>query len=291
MRRTLGISRPEGPGAALATCARVLNAGEPGPCHRFLRSRRAGKMRSMSPARRRPAYFRLLGIALAAAMAPAAAGDVTIYRCTDAHGRLTVRDTPCRHGERQETRAMRRPTDPPLRAAVRPPAATATPAASAPPPRVLVVHAPSPLYECTTDDGERYTSDTDAGNPRWVPLAVLGFPMRIRHGGDPAHGIGVGGRLQVDHGAFRGRVDFGRLPRRPPWGAPPPLVLGPAYPAGTWIRDACQVLPQQEVCDRLRDRRYELDQRYNSALQSERTRITTEQRGIDARLANDCGVY
>ena len=47
----------------------------------------------------------------------------------------------------------------------------------------------------------------------------------------------------------------------------------------------------QEVCDRLRDRRYELDRRYNSALQGERVQITNEQRGIDARLDNDCGVY
>ncbi|MDH1203932.1 DUF4124 domain-containing protein, partial [Stenotrophomonas maltophilia] len=44
----------------------------------------------------------------------------------------------------------------------------------------------------------------------------------------------------------------------------------------------------QEVCARLRDRRWELDRRYNSALQSERTAINNEQRGIDARLSRDC---
>ncbi|HDX0910980.1 TPA: DUF4124 domain-containing protein, partial [Stenotrophomonas maltophilia] len=37
-----------------------------------------------------------------------------------------------------------------------------------------------------------------------------------------------------------------------------------------------------------RDRRWELDRRYNSALQSERTAISNEQRGIDARLSRDC---
>ena len=62
----------------------------------------------------------------------------------------------------------------------------------------------------------------------------------------------------------------------------------PVYPPGAWVRDPCQPLPAQEVCDRLSDRRYELDRRYNSALQSERAQITSEQRGIDARLASDC---
>jgi hypothetical protein len=48
-------------------------------------------------------------------------------------------------------------------------------------------------------------------------------------------------------------------------------------------------LPPQEVCARLRDQRWELDRRYNSALQGERQAITREQRGIDARLDQDCG--
>ena len=51
------------------------------------------------------------------------------------------------------------------------------------------------------------------------------------------------------------------------------------------VRDSCHALPPQEVCARLRDRRWELDRRYNSALQSERTAISNEQRGIDARLS------
>ena len=57
-------------------------------------------------------------------------------------------------------------------------------------------------------------------------------------------------------------------------------------PAGT---DSCHALPPQEVCARLRDRRWELIRRYNSALQSERRVINTERRRLDARLANDCG--
>ncbi|MCF8815675.1 DUF4124 domain-containing protein, partial [Xanthomonas campestris pv. campestris] len=55
------------------------------------------------------------------------------------------------------------------------------------------------------------------------------------------------------------------------------------------IRDECHALPEQEVCARLADRRWELIRRYNSALQSERVDLTREQRGIDARLQRDCG--
>jgi hypothetical protein len=61
-------------------------------------------------------------------------------------------------------------------------------------------------------------------------------------------------------------------------------------PIGTTVvRDSCHALPQAEVCARLRDRRWELIRRYNSALQSEREELVREQRGIEARLDQDCG--
>ncbi|MEG3192735.1 DUF4124 domain-containing protein, partial [Lysobacter sp. D1-1-M9] len=50
---------------------------------------------------------------LLAVVAPLRAEPVTIYRCTDEHGRLTLRDTPCRAGQRQQTSEMQRPRDPP----------------------------------------------------------------------------------------------------------------------------------------------------------------------------------
>lgn len=211
---------------------------------------------------------------------PAKAADVTIYRCTDDKGRLTLRDTPCRPGEKQEIRAMLRPQDPPPLPVIT--SSPAPPAAPAPPTRTVVLTPPRPLYECTTPDGNRYTSDSPEGNPRWVELWTLGYPVwpnreRFVDGGIHAR---VGGRFD------QGRVDV-RIGT--PSHRPPPRGFIPTFPAGTWIRDACYALPQQEICDRLRDRRWELDRRYNSALQSERSEITLEQRGIDARLANDCG--
>lgn len=255
-------------------------------------------------------FARLIGLAVAIACGGASAAEVVIYRCTDAQGRLTLRDTPCRAGERQQVRSMQRPVDPPPRPAATP--APTTAAVPQPPPertRIVVVTPPRPLYECVTPDGERYTSESDAGRPRFVPLWTLGvapWPGGYAAGGyrSHTHRGGVHGRVdgRIGHGGRYSLRVGGGAPIEPPLRPPlhPPPDPGPrpphhrplatvAVPAGTWVRDACHPLPQAEVCARLRDERHALDRRYHSALQSERVRITTEQRGIDARLASDCG--
>jgi hypothetical protein len=127
------------------------------------------------------ATFVAAGAAVAAQrQAPqGAAPQVTVYRCLAADGAVTLRDTPCAKGEHQETREMLRPTDAP-----RPPSpapavgAPAAPAAPAPPRVVIVRQAPpTPMYECTTPDNTTYTSDSPEGNPRWVPMWTLGWPV------------------------------------------------------------------------------------------------------------------
>lgn len=229
-----------------------------------------------------------LPLALSPAWTPPAAAQaqVTIYRCTDASGRLSLRDSPCRKGERQQVRSMLRPTDPPPRREVatapRPAPARATVDAAPVMPRVVYVTPPRPTYECTTPDGERYTSESPEGNPRWVPLWTLGYPVVVA---PQVHG-GYHGRLDHRDGGTRIRIEGGRQ-----WRVPG-TVVGPATaypPAGTWIRDVCHPLPAAEACARLQDRRDALDRRYHSALQSEREAIVREQRGIDARLAAECG--
>ncbi len=143
--------------------------------------------------------------------------------------------------------------------------------------RHVYIQPPQPLYECVRDDGQRYTSDSNEGNPRWVPLwTSVWLPHGHRGpsypGPRPAIGTPIG--PPVGEGAgYR----------------PPAVGVGVQVPAGSvLVRDSCHALPPQEVCARLRDRRWELDRRYNSALQSERTAINNEQRGIDARLSRDC---
>lgn len=220
----------------------------------------------------------LLSLVLALlAVGSTPAAEVTIYRCTDAKGQLSLRDTPCRPGEKQEARNMVRPTDPPPRDTPAPAPVTQPthPAAT----RYVVITPPQPLYECITPDGERYTSDTGEGRARWEPLWTYGYPAFPYRGGGGGYSADIG----VRSGNVTGSVHLGdRFPQHPP-------VLVPAVPTGQWVHDECHRLPQDEVCDRLRDERYELNRRWNIAQPSERAQIDRETRGIDARLTNDCG--
>jgi hypothetical protein len=201
-------------------------------------------------------------------------GSVRIYRCIGGTGAVSLQNTPCENAREQQVRDMQRPRDPPPR-----PTTTLstdpTQAAAGPAPlpqreiRIVTVQPPQPMYECVTNEGERYTSDNNEGNPRWVPLWAVG------HVG--GYGYGYGDRPH--HGG-------GARPPRPEY----PVGGSVVVPAGsTLVRDTCNALPPQEVCARLSDRRWELIRRYNSALQSERRALELEQRGIDARLDRDCG--
>lgn len=208
----------------------------------------------------------------AAGLVPASAAGqdadgVTIYRCTDDRGHLVaLRDSPCREGERQEEVRMQRPQDPPPRP-VSPAPASPAPATNPLPHeiRIVTVQPPQPVYECTTPEGQTYTSDSGEGNPRWVPLWTLGHPV----------------------GAWP-RPPQVRPPHPHPPSVRPPRPPMVAVPGGTWVRDACVRLPQQDVCRRLSDRRFEILRIYHAAMPSGRAELDREQARIDAQLANDC---
>ncbi len=252
---------------------------------------------------RLPPLLGLLALLLVG-RADAAAEQVTIYRCTDADGALTLRDSPCEPGEREQTIEMQRPQDPPPQSE---PAPVADPAPTPSPPqvvtRVVVVERPEPVYECTTADGDTYTSTSRAGNPRWVPLWTLGYPARAPYAYPrrprnayphrPPLDLPVRPAVSPDYLGNDLVFDGIGRPSPPPPGDPQrapelPPAVGLAYTPGTWIRDSCQQLPPAEVCQRLRDRHWELGRSYNSALQSERDRIDAEQRSISARLDSQC---
>ena len=208
----------------------------------------------------------------ALAQAKPATGTVTVYRCTDAGGKQSLRDTPCPKGQKQQAREMQRPQDAPPR----PPAAPAPPkppAAPAPLQQAVYLAPPRPLYECTTPDGDRYTSEDGVGNPRWVPLWTLGY-----------YAVGRPSRHQVG-GNTRPPPQPGGPMRPPPGGAHWPVVGG----GGTWIRDQCAMLPPGETCDRVRDRRSAIRTRFFNAQEKERDALRLEERTINARLDNDCG--
>lgn len=208
------------------------------------------------------ALLPVLSIAVWAADPPPSS-NVRIYRCVGANGAVSLQDAPCKGDHRQQVLDMIRPKDAPLPAT--PPPAPATPAPVIQREvRVVTVQPPQPMYECVSPEGDRYTSDTNEGNPRWVPTWGFGY-VSSHHGHGPR-------------------------PPRPPGGGSVPWRPGVAVPTGSvLVRDACHALPPQEVCARLKDRRWELIRRYNSALQSERQTLVREQRGIEARLNQDCG--
>ena len=108
--------------------------------------------------------------------------QVTVYRCIGADGGVSLRDTPCPKGVRQEERTMVRPTDAPPSAPAQASATVAgndAIAADKPAPRIVVVRepVPAPMYECTTPDNTTYTSDSPEGNPRWMPMWTFGWPV------------------------------------------------------------------------------------------------------------------
>lgn len=210
------------------------------------------------------------GNAAAQATPPA---TVTVYRCTDGAGKVSLQDAPCAKGQAQQAREMQRPVDAPATAAA--PASPAPRAPAGPPaPRTVYLAPPRPLYECVTPDGTRYTSDDGRGNPRWVPLWTLGYPVPVQRGTRPPLAI-TGGTVEIDDG--------GVTLRRP--GIGPRWMAG----AGTWIRDTCQLLPQAEACDVLRDERDEIRRRFFNAMPSERDVLRVRERGVNARLDADCG--
>ena len=222
-------------------------------------------------------------LALAWPLAAPAQSTVTVYRCTDASGRQSLRDTPCPKGQAQQARNMLRPRDAPSVVRPPPPAPVAPPA----PAQVVLLAPPLPMYECVTPEGARYTSENGSGNPRWVPFWTLGYP---------AYGPG---RVDAGRGGFRpapsGNASIGApqqsLPMPsgpPPRGTRHPGGWATASGGGTWVSDRCTLLPPAETCARLRDRRDAIRTRAFNAMPSERELLNREQRGILARLANDC---
>ena len=209
-----------------------------------------------------------------------AASPVTIYRCTDTKGFLTLRDSPCNKGERQETRSMLRPKDAPLRPQSSPPPPPPLASVTTPPPQIIIVNTPRPLYECVSPDNTRYLSDTPEGNARWVPLWPHAYPQPYPYPGQITRYEPGRLNVRVDDGRVSGSYDSGGT-----------RVLTPTYTefgGGTWVRDPCHALPQAEVCARLVDQRDVLRRRFTIAQASERAVLGREERSIGARLAQDC---
>ncbi|MDO5609767.1 MAG: DUF4124 domain-containing protein [Pseudomonadota bacterium] len=121
----------------------------------------------------------------AAVHASKAGGDITVYRCTDGEGRVTLQNgTPCPKGQHQQARKMEAP--PPPAAPVMPVAAPTSATLSAPSvpanaePVAVAAPKPDPLppppiHRCRTWDGNSYLSEQGQPPARCIPLQVSGI--------------------------------------------------------------------------------------------------------------------
>lgn len=120
---------------------------------------------------------------------PLAAQDMVFYKCTNAKGEVSMQNgTPCAPGMKQEIRRIGEVRTVPVPAK--------KPEAPPPPPQpvygefVLVsgpnmkrqpapeaaaLPPPPPLFQCTTWEGDTYFGETEASEPRCIPLQVTGI--------------------------------------------------------------------------------------------------------------------
>lgn len=134
------------------------------------------------------------------AVAAADAAEVTIYRCTDASGALTLQNSPCPKGMKQEARTMQGVNTVPMAPTANTPAAPvpATPAPSpttpatvsgnetpAPPAPTDDRRLPPPvLFQCTTYDKDSYVTEEVIPASRCVTMRTVGLD------GNPQSGAG-----------------------------------------------------------------------------------------------------
>ena len=138
-------------------------------------------------------------------IATTTAADITIYRCTDASGALTLQNAPCPKGMKQEARTMQGVNTVPMApgqsgSAATPAIAPAVPApatTSAEPPATTEIVTPraSPttttrrlpppvMFQCTTYDKGRYVTEDPEPASRCVTLQTIGLD------GNPQYGAG-----------------------------------------------------------------------------------------------------
>ena len=105
---------------------------------------------------------------------PAPADKVTVYRCVDAKGKVSLQDSPCSKSSQQETREMLRPKDaPPVKK--KPANPEPVIAQSLPTQSYIPLPEPPVLYQCTDYEGKVRDSENYDPNPRCEPLWALGF--------------------------------------------------------------------------------------------------------------------
>lgn len=120
----------------------------------------------------------MTGTTMLPAAEPPATGKVTIYRCVDAKGKVSLQDSPCAKTSQQETREMQRPKDAPPVKKKSPAPPDPVPMQSYEPPIFIASTPPPELYRCTDYEGRTRDSESYDPNPRCEPLWALGYPVK-----------------------------------------------------------------------------------------------------------------
>lgn len=209
----------------------------------------------------------------AAVSAPAQSAELTVFRCVDDRGGVTLQDQRCPPGTAEEARQLRRPLDPPPAPRMAAPQSAAPPAVDIPvaDPAAVVRRTPAPRYECLRDDGVIYENDTGIPEVRWVPLWTLGLDPRA-----PARTFGRTGAKPERRADFR--------PRVPDRVDDPALALGP----GAWVEDVCRPLSVGELCRRQRAHIGELAHRAASTTTGEAALLDAERARRRIQYAEEC---
>jgi hypothetical protein len=120
----------------------------------------------------------ILCVANSSATTPIDSSKLTVFRCVDSKGKVSLQDVPCASSSKQETLNMQKPKD----AAVtdvtsqKPKAPVNYPSAP-----IQIVAPPTPppeLYRCTDFDGKVRDAEYYDPKPRCVPLWALGYQTR-----------------------------------------------------------------------------------------------------------------
>lgn len=188
----------------------------------------------MTPTR----FLALAGALLASTLClPAhAQNDITIYRCVDASGAITLQnDMPCPKGSQQTVRKVGvLPTLPaPVVAPPAPAAASSTATAkppvspTLPPPAPMVHNAPPPLYQCRSWDERDYLGDTAEPPATCAPIQAIGIDGSVERAAGsscemrrdsciaiPTEQLCAAWKKRVDEAEFRWKFGGGRNDER-----------------------------------------------------------------------------
>jgi len=122
--------------------------------------------------------FAAIAAGAAESAVPVDQSKMTVYRCVDADGKVSLQDVACAAGAKQEVQRMTRPKDaaPAVSPAIAP--ADMRPIVIVSPAQPRQYSPPPDLFRCTDFDGKLREAEYYDTKPRCVPLWVLGYETR-----------------------------------------------------------------------------------------------------------------